>query len=166
MTFYLHSCDPLSFLQEHIDSVEHRDDEPEPVFATFSGMTQRTTAVSCRQPRTTSGISTTAWMSFSVTRPSTMTPGSWWRCPTAWTTFRYEPSSLQKEFWMLHGYENPWSVHPRLNLYHNTLACVCASGGQDGSAEVEHRPHATAVLQVTGVGGLSHTHICTQMIKL
>lgn len=79
VTFYLHSCDPLGFLQEHIDFVEHRGDnlESEPIFAIFSGMTQRMTAVSCRQPRTISGISTTAWMSFSVTRPSIMTPGSW-----------------------------------------------------------------------------------------
>lgn len=33
---------------------------------------------------------------------------------------------------------------------------VCFSGGQDSSAEVEHRSHVTAVLQVAGVGGLFH----------
>lgn len=38
------------------------------------------------------------------------------------------------------------------------LCVVCLSGGQDSSAEVEHRSNATAVFQVTGVGGLSHTH--------
>ena len=37
------------------------------------------------------------------------------------------------------------------------LLFVCfLSGGQDSSTEAEHRSHAAAVLQVTGVGGLSH----------
>lgn len=52
-------------------------------FFNHAGTTQRTTAVSCLPPRTISGTSTTEWMSFFVTRPSTMTPASWSHSLTA-----------------------------------------------------------------------------------
>lgn len=49
---------------------------------------------------------------------------------------------------------------PTFNVVFFVFYC---SGGQDGSAEVEHRSHATAVLQVTGVGGLFQTHTLTHL---
>lgn len=69
-----------------------------------AGTTQRTTAVSCLQPRTISGISTTVWTSFSVTKPSTTTLASWSRCLTAWTIFRYGP--FKHFVWSLKKKEN------------------------------------------------------------
>lgn len=73
-----------------------------------AGTTQRTTAANCRRPRTISGISTTVWTSFSVTRPSTTTPALWSRFPTAWTIFRCGLLTLRFALAKAKGIQHSW----------------------------------------------------------
>ena len=70
------------------------------------------------------------------------------------------PSSQQFPCWHL-SWQTQMIPDRPVRIPSCNVCVVSLSGGQDGSAEVEHRSHAAAVLQITGVGGLSHPHTHT-----